>query len=135
MGSKTRLSSYCTKRANNGVNLATSRKINTRLARPIPLHLRRQGFSFTQQIHRNTNDADDVSDISCDDPSRCKSSQRVCRGVASTRTHENVFYIIYFFADEGVPVSCVASRRSVYVLQLQILATARCSQLLRVCRA
>ena len=36
MGSKTRLSSYCTKRANNGVNLVTSRKINTRLARPIP---------------------------------------------------------------------------------------------------
>ena len=35
MGSKTRLSSYCTKRANNGVNLVTSRKINTRLARPI----------------------------------------------------------------------------------------------------
>ena len=35
MGSKTRLGSYCTKRANNGVNLVTSRKINTRLARPI----------------------------------------------------------------------------------------------------
>ena len=35
MGSKTRLSSYCTKRANNGVNLVTSRKINTRLARSI----------------------------------------------------------------------------------------------------
>ena len=35
MGSKTRLSSYCTKRANNGVNLVTSRKINTRLAHPI----------------------------------------------------------------------------------------------------
>ena len=35
MGSKTRLSSYCTKRANNGVNLVTSRKIITRLARPI----------------------------------------------------------------------------------------------------
>ena len=35
MGSKTRLSSYCTKRGNNGVNLVTSRKINTRLARPI----------------------------------------------------------------------------------------------------
>ena len=35
MGSKTRLSYYCTKRANNGVNLVTSRKINTRLARPI----------------------------------------------------------------------------------------------------
>ena len=30
-----RLSSYCTKRSNNGVNLVTSRKINTRLARPI----------------------------------------------------------------------------------------------------
>ena len=35
MGSKTRLGSYCTKRANNGVNLVTSRKINTRLARLI----------------------------------------------------------------------------------------------------
>ena len=35
MGSKKGLSSYCTKRANNGVNLVTSRKINTRLARPI----------------------------------------------------------------------------------------------------
>ena len=35
MGSKTRLGSYCTKRANNGVNLVTSRNINTRLARPI----------------------------------------------------------------------------------------------------
>ena len=35
MGSKTRLSSYCTKRANNGGNLVTSRKKNTRLARPI----------------------------------------------------------------------------------------------------
>ena len=32
MGSKTRLSSYCTKRGNNTVNLVTSRKINTRLA-------------------------------------------------------------------------------------------------------
>ena len=49
-----------------------------------------------------------VSDISFDDQSRCKSSQRVCRGVVSTRTHENMFYIIYFFADEGVPVSCIA---------------------------
>ena len=35
MGSKTRLGSYCTKRGNNGVNLVTSRNINTRLARPI----------------------------------------------------------------------------------------------------
>ena len=40
-----------------------------------------------------------------------------------------------FFADEGVLVSWVASRRSVYVLQLQILVMARCSQLLLVCRA
>ena len=46
--------------------------------------------------------------------------------VASTKTHKNVFYIIYFFADEGVPVSCVASRRSVYVLQFQILNLRRC---------
>ena len=37
MGLKTRLSSYCTKRANNGVNLVMSRKINTRLARPIKM--------------------------------------------------------------------------------------------------
>ena len=35
MGSKTRLGSYCTKRANNGVNLVTSCNMNTRLARPI----------------------------------------------------------------------------------------------------
>ena len=35
MGSKTRLGSYCTKRANNGVNLVTSRNINMRLACPI----------------------------------------------------------------------------------------------------
>ena len=38
MGSKTRLSSYCTKRANNGVNLVTSRNTNTRLARPIQIY-------------------------------------------------------------------------------------------------
>ena len=37
MGLKTRLSSHCTKRANNGVNLLTSRKVNTRLARPIKM--------------------------------------------------------------------------------------------------
>ena len=39
MGLKTRLSSHCTKRANNGVNLVTSRKVNTRLARPIATSL------------------------------------------------------------------------------------------------
>ena len=35
MGSKTRLSSYCTKRGDNTVNLVTSRKTNARLAHPI----------------------------------------------------------------------------------------------------
>ena len=39
MGSKTRLSSYCTKRGDNTVNLVTSRKTNARLARPIVLHM------------------------------------------------------------------------------------------------
>ena len=34
MGSKTKLSSYCTKRDDNTVNLVTLCKINTRLARP-----------------------------------------------------------------------------------------------------
>ena len=37
MGSETRLSSYCTKLGNITVNLVTSRKINTRLARPIAI--------------------------------------------------------------------------------------------------
>ena len=35
MGLKTRLSTYCTKRRENPANLVTSRKINTRLARPV----------------------------------------------------------------------------------------------------
>ena len=35
MGSKTRLSSYCTERGDNTVNLVTSRKTIARLARPI----------------------------------------------------------------------------------------------------
>ena len=35
MGSKTRLSSYCTMRGDNTVNLVTSRKTIARLARPI----------------------------------------------------------------------------------------------------
>ena len=37
MGSKTRLSISCTKRRKNSQNLLTSRKVNTRLARPITL--------------------------------------------------------------------------------------------------
>ena len=51
MGSKTRLGSYCTKRANNGVNLVTSRKINTRLARPIVGLRMRKGWSLAVQPH------------------------------------------------------------------------------------
>ena len=47
MGSKTRLSSYCTKRANNGVNLVMSRKINTRLARPIRCKMIFKSFQNT----------------------------------------------------------------------------------------
>ena len=38
MGSKTRLSSYCTNRGNNTVNLVTSRKTIARLARPIHIN-------------------------------------------------------------------------------------------------
>ena len=41
MGSKMRLSSYCTKPGNNTLYLVTSRKTNTRLARPISV-----SFSF-----------------------------------------------------------------------------------------
>ena len=48
MGSKTRLGSYCTKRANNGVNLVTSRNINTRLARPI---VRPEGSGMKPRTH------------------------------------------------------------------------------------
>ena len=50
MGSKTRLGSYCTKRANNGVNLVTSRKINTRLARPMVI----QNVSSTNFYEHST---------------------------------------------------------------------------------
>ena len=51
MGSKTRLSCYCTKRANNGVNLVTSRKINTRLARRI-LEAFHQNVSLGANLRR-----------------------------------------------------------------------------------
>ena len=49
MGSKTRLSSYCTKRANNGVNLVTSWNINTRLARPINI---KSSNGMSQRQHK-----------------------------------------------------------------------------------
>ena len=54
MGSKTRLSSYCTKRANNGVNLVTSRNINTRLARPIAEGLTLHGVVTTSASLRQS---------------------------------------------------------------------------------
>ena len=49
MGSKTRLGSYCTKRANNGVNLVTSRNINTRLARPIQINFDADPFTVRRK--------------------------------------------------------------------------------------
>ena len=52
MGLKARLSSYCTKRANNGVNPVTSRKINTRLARPI----RETGLYSNDKFEPSLND-------------------------------------------------------------------------------
>ena len=55
MGSKTRLSSYCTKRANNGVNFVTSRKINTRRARPIMKTYRSMLLTYTKR-ERNLSD-------------------------------------------------------------------------------
>ena len=54
MGSKTRLGSYCTKRANNGVNLVTSRKINTRLARPIDMILKWMALTFKLSVLKKT---------------------------------------------------------------------------------
>ena len=39
MASKTRLSTYCTKRPKHAANLATSRRVNTRLTRPIGLFI------------------------------------------------------------------------------------------------
>ena len=39
MASKTELSTYCTKRPKHAANLATSRRVNTRLTRPIGLFI------------------------------------------------------------------------------------------------
>ena len=60
MGLKTRLGFYCTKRANNGVNLVTSRKINTRLARPMVLNYKGDKFVVHCEMGpwSNTNIAD-----------------------------------------------------------------------------
>ena len=51
MGSKTRLGSYCTKQADNGVNLVTSRNINTRLARPIAAQAKAATKSASSNTH------------------------------------------------------------------------------------
>ena len=45
MGLKTRLSSYCSKRGDNTVNLVMSRKTNARLARPIIVKNLLRGYS------------------------------------------------------------------------------------------
>ena len=45
MGLKTRLSSYCSKRGDNTVNLVTSRKTNGRLAHPILVKILSRGYS------------------------------------------------------------------------------------------
>ena len=67
MGSKMRLSSYCTKQGDNNVNLVTSRKTIARLARPIANHSlainRRHnelslngtcGIVYSQSLHKPT---------------------------------------------------------------------------------
>ena len=61
MGTKTRLGSYCTKRANNGVNLVTSRNINTRLARPITTSGHPNGLESVESVTTR------VSQIFCQD--------------------------------------------------------------------
>ena len=71
MGSKTRLGSYCTKPANNGVNLVTSRNINTRLARPIGHETALSSFkALTQCPDLNE---DDIVNMTCFMPSLSKS--------------------------------------------------------------
>ena len=61
MGSKTRLGSYCTKRDNNGVNLVTSRNINTRLARPIfKWNLMMNNTPIYTERHYLLRDLDDI---------------------------------------------------------------------------
>ena len=50
MGSKTRLNSYCTKRGDNAVNLATSRKTNATLARPIVKLPQLENTTYTSAI-------------------------------------------------------------------------------------
>ena len=60
MGSKTRLSSYCTKRGDNTVKLVTSRKTNARLARPIGLTLlndllREREVTLSERHYENDN--------------------------------------------------------------------------------
>ena len=51
MGSKMRLSSYCTKRGDNTVTLVMSCKINTRLARPIVCVVEETGAQFHKSLY------------------------------------------------------------------------------------
>ena len=55
MGSKTTLGSYLTKRANNGVNLVTSRNINTRLARPNDAVVSGMNAPLALYVHSDVN--------------------------------------------------------------------------------
>ena len=53
MGSKTRLNTFYTKRYENPANLVTSRKINTRLARPIRTTMKRNHVTSRIKVNRN----------------------------------------------------------------------------------
>ena len=76
--------------------------------------------------------------FSGDDSSRCKSSQRVCRDVQEL--WKRVLHHLFFRrCGRAGQLRCQSSQRVCNVLQLQILetelATALCSQLLRVCQS
>ena len=60
MRSKTRLSSYCTKRGDNTMNLVTSRKTNARLARPI-IHSSEGTIQMADLLQTNNNKTSDVN--------------------------------------------------------------------------
>ena len=55
-----RLSSYCTKRCDNAVNLITSRKTNARLVRPIENASIHPCFNLCKYVYKKIIFADDV---------------------------------------------------------------------------
>ena len=57
MGSKSRLSFYCTKRGDNSVNLVTSHKTIARLARPIECFFGMEGHVALDTVNRNEDTA------------------------------------------------------------------------------